>query len=143
MLYQKLIQWKAFEQAYRGTSEQDKLSRFNLVHSKWQTNMAQAKWDCSKNPKCQRCCDREETVMHVFSCTSSHAGEIFKKSLADLKKSLQKANTAPLITSAFESIFLSARKGYMVKLPENKLLIYQKFPTCIETIGLVFQFLLW
>ena len=50
--FPKVAQWKVFERVYSGTSKHDKLNRFNLIHSKWQTNMAQAKWDSNKNLQC-------------------------------------------------------------------------------------------
>ena len=116
-----IFQWKAFERAYRKTHERDKISRFKLIHAKWATNMHQASWDCNKNPHCQRCCDREETMEHIFSCTSDNASRIFKKNLTTFRASLRKCNTAPLIINAFENIILQTRKGYEVPLKDNVL----------------------
>ena len=60
--FQQIIEWKSFERAYRKTSDQDKLNIFNIIHSKWPTHMTQARWDGEKDPLCQHCCDREETM---------------------------------------------------------------------------------
>ena len=83
--------------------------------------MSQARWDGEKDPLCQRCSDREETMSHIFSCTSSDASSTFKKALATYRKSLRKCITSPLIMSAFETILFSLRKGYKVELKANKL----------------------
>ena len=83
--------------------------------------MQQASWDGHKNPNCQRCCDREETMEHIFSCTSTNACNAFKKSLTTLRTSLRKYNTAPIIITAFENIILRARRGYVVPLKDNVL----------------------
>ena len=37
------------ERAFRGTPECDKLSRFNIIHQKWVTNMVQSGWDGEKH----------------------------------------------------------------------------------------------
>ena len=65
-----------------------------------------------KTPLCQRCIDREETLKHVFACTSSNDSKAFKTSL-------RKIGTAPLITIVFETAFLTHRKGYKIPLPKN------------------------
>ena len=118
--FQAVIQWKALEGAMRGTPEQDKLGVFNVINGKWPTNMVQASWDSNKSPLCQRCVDRDETIPHVFSCTSDNASKAFKKAMTAFKQDLKKCNTALIISCAFENIFLRVRKGYNIPLPPNK-----------------------
>ena len=75
--------------------------------------MIKAKWDGEKDPFCQRCSDREETFQHIFSCTSKNVSDTFSKGLVTFRTAIRKANTAPIVISAFETMFLSFRKGYL------------------------------
>ena len=97
---------------FRKAPEQDRIDIFNLIHDKWPTGMVQAKWDGEKDPLCQRCSDREETFQHIFSYTSKNASDTFSKGLVTFRTALRKANTAPIVISAFETMFLSFRKEY-------------------------------
>ena len=94
--FHSVFHWKAMERAFRATSERDKLSRFNLIHKKWVTNMVQAGWDGDKTPMCQLCTDREETVIHIFACPSTSTTSAYSKAVQKFKQSLQQCNLPSL-----------------------------------------------
>ena len=131
---QRIIQWRAFERAFRKAPTQDCPGIFNLIHEKWPTNMIQASWDGEKNPQCQLCADHEETFRHAFACTSTQTSSTFKKGLATFRGTLRKIKTAPIIISAFKNIFQSFRKGYDVKFKNRPLQSKEMNDLVIETI---------
>ena len=108
----KHIHWLAIERAFRKLPLQEKLATFNLLHSKWPTNMKVAGWDCNKNPMCQRCGTIEETFHHVLQCKSQHATKIHDTAIKKLKCSLRRSQTAPIIQRAIVQCILKHRKGY-------------------------------
>ena len=58
---------------------------------------------------------------NFYTRHSTNASTTYKKAMNTFRTSLQKSNTAPMITLAFENIFNRVRKGYEVPLPYNKL----------------------
>ena len=110
--HRQQVHWRAFEWAYKRLSLVSRLPIFKLIHDKWTPAMAIAKFDADKNPQCVCCNLHVETFKHIFQCSSKLALNIHKTSVVKLRKTLQKCDTAPVITEAISQLLEQARKGY-------------------------------
>ena len=107
--HRQQVHWRAFEWAYKSLSLVSRLPIFKLIHDKWTPPMAITKFDADKNPQCVRCSLHVEILMHIFQCPSKLALDSHKTSSIKLRKTLQKCDTAPVITEAISQLLEQAR----------------------------------
>ena len=106
------IQWRGLERAMRRLKSVKKAPMMRIIHSKWSTAEAIADWYDEQRATCLRCKIAVETRDHVYQCKSEHGRKEYEKACQQLRTSLTKAKTIPMIMNYLLHILKEQRVGY-------------------------------
>jgi hypothetical protein len=93
------VHWDSHELAFTRLSHPNQVMVTKLQHNLVNTNSQNAKY-YGKSPSCPCCLSNEETLAHVFSCTSKGSKEYRLKAISTLQADLASIKTPPNITAA-------------------------------------------
>ena len=86
-----------------------------IIHSKWSTAEAIAEWYEEHHATCLRCKIATETRDHVYQCKSEHGRKAYEKACQQLRTSLTRVKTVPMITNYL--LHISRNTGLDMTLP--------------------------
>ena len=114
-----LVNWKAI---HRVLTSQPRFSGAfpKLIHEQWDVSSRKRRWGLTNDDSCPLCHTTSETTSHIHCCNHPTLSQARKKAQIDCITSLNKAQTAPIITSTIRSMFTSWQNKSHIQIPSRR-----------------------
>ena len=91
------VDWSNLRNEFRSRRGRSRFRLTKSIHRQWPTMVREKRWKRSTSSLCPLCKQTDENLSHVFQCQHDLIKTNRSKQLSDLKSSLQKYKTSPLL----------------------------------------------
>ena len=113
-----LLDWENLRKEFRSRKNYTRFQLVKAIHRQWPVMKREKQWNGAQSDLCPLCKNSVEDALHVFQCNHPLIKLHRTKNLTDLRSSLQKYKTSPLITNHVCRILNQICGGFPVSILE-------------------------
>jgi len=131
---QHVINWEAFQQAFKKLNLNEKSTTTKIVHQMWPTQTVLNDRKRGVRALCLRCKNCDEDFDHVFQCRQVGSMSAFRNAINSFSKELTKFKTAKPIQNALISIVVAYQQCTIPVPPPHALGRPTKLSMTLQTV---------